>query len=47
MRLAEDGEVTPLSPASSDGTRKSKESPAGQAGRSTVTATLHVVFALQ
>ena len=47
ISIAEDGEVTPISPASTDGTRGAKESPPVKAGRSTVTATLHVVFALQ
>jgi uncharacterized protein YggE len=47
VSIAEDGEVVPVSPASSDGTRKAQESPPVKPGRSTVTATLHVVFALQ
>jgi uncharacterized protein len=46
VTIAEDGEVAPLSPASSDGTTKAKESPPTKPGRSTVTATVHVVFAL-
>jgi uncharacterized protein YggE len=45
--IAEDGEVTPVSPPSSGGTTKAKESPPVKPGRSTVTATLHVVFELQ
>jgi uncharacterized protein len=47
LSIAEDGEVTPVSPASSEKTVKSKGSPPVKPGRSTVTATLHVVFALQ
>jgi uncharacterized protein len=44
--IAEDGEVTPVSPPPSGGTTKAKESPPVKPGRSTVTATLHVVFEL-
>jgi uncharacterized protein YggE len=47
LTIAEDGEVTPLVPASSEGTTKAKGTPPTKPGRSTVTATLHVVFALQ
>jgi uncharacterized protein len=47
LTIAEDGEVVPITPASSDGTTKAQESPPTKPGRSTVTATLHVVFALQ
>lgn len=47
VSIAEDGEVVPLTPASSEGPRKGKDSPPVKPGRSTVTATLHVVFALQ
>ena len=47
VSIAEDGEVVPLTPASSEGPRKAKDTPPVKPGRSTVTATLHVVFALQ
>jgi uncharacterized protein len=45
ISIAEDGEVTPVSPVSADGVKKGG-SPPVKPGRSTVTATLHVVFAL-
>jgi uncharacterized protein YggE len=48
VSIAEDGEVAPpLAPVSGEGTTKAKDSPPVKPGRSTVTATLHVVFALQ
>jgi uncharacterized protein YggE len=46
VSIAEEGEVTPVSPPSSEGTTKAKESPPVKPGRSTVTATIHVVFEL-
>jgi uncharacterized protein YggE len=48
ISIAEDGEVTPVSLAlpAADGTTKSKGSPPVKPGRSTVTATIHVVFEL-
>jgi uncharacterized protein YggE len=47
VSIAEDGEVTPVSPDSAGVVRKGEKSPPIKPGRSTVTATLHVVFALQ
>ena len=46
ISIAEDGEVTPVSPVSADVVKKGEKSPPVKPGRSTVTATLHVVFAL-
>ena len=48
VSIAEDGEVTPLAPSEAAApVKKGVRSPPVEPGRSTVTATLHVVFSLQ
>jgi uncharacterized protein YggE len=47
VSIAEDGEVPPLIPASGEKTTQAEDAPPVKPGRTTVTATLHVVYALQ